>query len=253
MIDRPLEPGKRGIIIGASSGIGASLAKELAGRGWQLAVVARREELLEALREDIDAAGNPQPLIFTHDVTQYDEAPALFQEIVRSLGGVDLLVYNAGVMPSVAANEYAFAKDKAMVDVNLLGGMAWLGQAAVRFERAQSGQIVGIGSIAGDRGRRNNPGYHASKAAFHAYLESLRNRLSQHGVTVTTIKPGMVETEMLANVEKKMMPVSAEAAAAGIARAIAGKKQTAYVPGQWRLVSLIIQHIPSFIFRRLNI
>jgi NAD(P)-dependent dehydrogenase (short-subunit alcohol dehydrogenase family) len=83
-----------------------------------------------------------------------------------------------------------------MVEINLIGAMAWLSPVAEMFQNAKAGQIVGIGSVAGDRGRVGNPGYNTSKAAL-PYLEALRNRLTRHGVNVLTVKPGFVKTEML--------------------------------------------------------
>lgn len=249
---RPLEPQKRAVVIGASAGIGAALVQALVRRGYRVAAVARREKELTVLCEGLNQQLPASALPFSHDVTHYEEVPALFQQITKALDGLDLVVYVAGVMPPVASDEFNFAKDQPMIEVNLLGAIAWLNEAAVRFQRQGSGQIVGIGSIAGDRGRRGMPAYHTSKAALHTYLESLRNRLSQHGVTVTTIKPGMVETAMLKDVSKKMWPISPESAAQQIVRAIKKKKQTVYVPARWQWVSLVIRHLPSFVFRRLN-
>lgn len=250
---RPLELQPKALVIGASSGIGAALLPALAAQGYIVAGVARRQSELEAVCAAVNAKWPGRAHPFVHDVTDYAAAPALFQEITRHLNGLDLVIYVAGVMPPVAASEYEFSKDKWMVDVNLLGAMAWLDQAAIRFERDRRGHIVGIGSIAGDRGRRGNPAYHASKAGLHTYLESLRNRLSRRGVTVTTIKPGMVETQMLEQVDKKMWPVSATDAAAQIVTAIRQRRQTVYIPARWRFVSLVIRHLPSVIFRRLNL
>jgi short-subunit dehydrogenase len=84
-----------------------------------------------------------------------------------------------------------------MVEVNLIGAMAWLNPIAEMFQSAKAGQIVGIGSVAGDRGRVGNPGYNTSKAGLTTYLEALRNRLTRHGVNVLTVKPGFMKTEML--------------------------------------------------------
>lgn len=249
---RPLELQPKALVIGASAGLGAALMPALAAQGYIVAGVARRQSELEAVCAAVNAQWPGRAHPFVHDVTQYAAAPALFQEITHHLNGLDLVIYVAGVMPPVAAAEYDFNKDKSMVDVNLLGAMAWLDQAAIRFERDRRGHIVGIGSIAGDRGRRGNPAYHASKAGLHTYLESLRNRLSQRGVTVTTIKPGMIETQMLEHVDRKMWPISAPDAAAQIMAAIRQRRQTVYIPARWRLVSLVIRHMPSFIFRRLN-
>jgi short-subunit dehydrogenase len=252
---RPLEPRPRAIVVGASSGIGAALTRELAHRGYNVAAVARREAKLNELCQTINAAasGGGTALPYIHNVTHFDETPALFQTITDDLGGLDLIAYVAGVQPPMEPNEYNFDKDQAMVQTNLLGAMAWLGQAAVRFERAQAGQIIAISSIAADRGRRLNPAYNASKAGLDTYLEALRNRLTQHSVTVTTIKPGFVDTILLENAPKTFWVIPPAKAAAIIYRAAQSKKQVVYVPGRWRYVSLIIRNIPSIIFRRLNI
>jgi short-subunit dehydrogenase len=139
-----------------------------------------------------------------------------------------------------------------MIEVNILGAIAWLNQAAVRFDRAGHGHIVGISSIAGDRGRVGAPGYNTSKAALNTYLEALRNRLARRGVTVTTIKPGFVDTRLLANAPKTFWVISPEDAAAQIYSAVRRKKGTVYVPRRWGLVGLIIRHIPSSIFKWMN-
>jgi len=247
---RPLTPQKNAIIIGASSGIGAALVKELMEQGYNVAAVARRQELLNTLQKE--AMGDGTCHIYPHDVTDYEAIPALFQQITADLGGLDLIVYNAGVQTAVSLDEYNFQKDRAMLEINLLGAVAWLNQAAARFERAGSGQIVGIGSVAGDRGRIGSPIYNASKAGLHTYLEALRNRLTRHGVGVTTIKPGFIATSMLDNTPKTFWVISPEEAAQRIIRAADKGKQTIYIPARWGLVMLIIRHIPSFVFRKLS-
>ncbi len=254
---RPLEPQKRTIVIGASSGIGAALLHELAHQGYMVAAVARREALLKELCDSINTAtaNNGDDIRvrpYSHSVTSYAEIPALFQTIVSDLGGLDLVIYNAGVQPVVALDEYNFEKDKTMIDVNLLGAMAWLNETAVRFQRTGHGHIVGIGSIAGERGRVGSPAYNTSKAALHTYLESLRNRLAKHGASVTTIKPGFVDTILLENATKTFWVISPAEAASQIYKAIQRKRQTVYVPARWGLVGLIIRLIPSFIFRRMG-
>ena len=252
---RPLEQQPRAIVIGASSGIGAALVEKLATDGYQVAALARREALLQELKMRCDrVAGEECVHIYAHSVTETDVVPGLFQQVVADLGGLDLIIYNAGVMPTVALDEYDFNKDELMVRVNLLGAMAWLNQAAIRFTRTGGGRIVGISSISGDRGRRGMPAYHTSKGGLSIYLESLRNRLSRHGVTVTTIKPGFVDTEMLASATtgNTFWVISAEEAASSIVAAANRGKQTVYIPWRWGLVMLIIRHIPSLVFRRLS-
>ena len=253
-ITRPLERQRRAVVVGASSGIGAALVGELAQQGYTVAAVARREARLVELCQAINvAAGSRRALPYTHNVNDYEAVPGLFQCVVSDLGGLDLIVYVAGVQPRIEPDEYNFEKDAAMIRVNLLGAIAWLNQAAVRFERAEQGQIAAISSIAGDRGRVGAPVYNASKAGLDTYLEALRNRLSRHGVAVTTVKPGFVDTVLLENAPKTFWVIAPEVAAEKIYRAIEGRKQVVYIPARWRVVSLVIRTIPSFIFRRLSV
>jgi short-subunit dehydrogenase len=250
---RPLEPRPRAIVVGASSGIGAALVRQFANKGYLVAGLARRAELLEELAASLNQPGSPpRVLIFPHDVTCYDEVPGHFETIVHDMGGLDLIVYVAGIQPAVDIHEYNFAKDEVTLKVNLLGAIAWLNQAAERFERTRGGQIAAVSSIAGDRGRVGSPVYNTSKAALNTYLEALRNRLSRYGVTVTTLKSGFVDTPLLANATRTFWVVSPEEAAGQMVRAIEARKQTVYIPGRWRWVGLIVRLIPSFIFRRLR-
>ncbi len=245
----PLEPRFRAIVVGASSGLGAALVRQLASQRYHVAAVARREANLAALR---DSVGKDLVLPYVHDVTEYEQVPMLFDQITRDLGGLDLIIYCAAVQPPVALHEYNFEKDEAMVNTNFLGAVAWLNQAALRFERARAGHIVGISSIAGDRGRVGSPAYNASKAGLDTYLEALRNRLSRYGIVVTTIKPGFVDTDLLKNAPKTFWVVSPEEAAARTLTAIRRRRQVAYVPSRWQFVSLVVRSVPSFIFRRLS-
>ncbi len=248
-VNRPLEPQQRAIVVGASSGLGAALVRRLAAHGYRVAAVARREAELAALRQSV---GRGLVCPYVHDVTEYEQVPLLFDQIVRDLGGLDLIIYVAAVQPPVAPTEYDFTKDRAMLETNLLGAVAWLNQAATRFERGRRGHIVGISSIAGERGRVGSPVYNTSKAGLNTYLEALRNRLSRHGVTVTTIKPGFIDTELLKNAPKTFWVISPDTAAAQTLDAIGRRRQVAFVPPRWRFVGLVVRAMPSAIFRRLN-
>jgi len=245
--------GRRALIVGASSGMGASMVRQLAREGYAVAAVARREELLDALAAEADG-GPGSVLTYAHDVNAIDEIPGLFETIIKDLGGLDLYVYAAGVMPDVEPEEYDTEKDLLMVDVNLGGAIAWTNPVARYFHSQRSGTIVGIGSIAGDRGRKGAPVYGATKAAFATYLESLRNRLAERAVRVVTIKPGMVETPMTEHLDKLVMPVSAERAAKEILKVSRGRLwNVRHVPLRWLGVSLVIRSIPSLLFRRTSI
>ncbi|MEP7234197.1 MAG: SDR family NAD(P)-dependent oxidoreductase [Ignavibacteriota bacterium] len=250
---------KHAIVIGASGGIGEALVYELARQGVSVALVARRTEELERVAAEAsrlaaltDGSRKAAFFQFVHDVTHFSEVPSLFQEITRQLGGLDLIIYNSGIMPAIARDEYNFEKDKTILETNLLGAFAWLNEAAMRFQNAGEGTIVGISSIAGERGRRGMPAYMTSKAAISTYLESLRNRLSQYGVKVVTIKPGVIDTPMSKNAPNKLWLYSPEDAAKEIISAARRGVTVKYVPWKWRIVSFVLHSLPSFIFRRLN-
>jgi len=245
---------KTAIVVGASSGIGAAVARELVRNGWSVALVARRlDELQKLVAHFNERAGAEVTFAIAHDVTDFASVPGVFDRAAGHLGGLAMLVYASGVMPEVGPEEYDFAKDRQMVEVNLLGMMAWCNEAAQFFSRLQSGVIVGIGSVAGDRGRKGQPGYNASKGAQAIFLEALRNRLDSNGVRVVTVKPGPVDTPMTRGLGRMPFMISADQAARTIVRAAAKSRTTVYVPARWGLIMHVIRHIPSFIFRRLDI
>lgn len=244
---------RHAVVVGASSGIGEALARRLASEGAAVALVARREDNLRRITAEINAAHGERAIAVAHDVRALADVPVLVREIARRLGGLDLAIYAAGVMPAVAADEYDTEKDREMLDVNLLGAVAWLNPVADRMARLGRGTIVGIGSVAGDRGRSGNPVYCTSKAGLHAFLEALRNRIATQGVRVVTIKPGFVDTAMTRGKDGLFWVISADRAAEIILDKASRGAVTAYVPARWRLVMTVIRSIPSFVFTRLGI
>ncbi|MDP6763862.1 MAG: SDR family NAD(P)-dependent oxidoreductase [Planctomycetota bacterium] len=245
--------GRRALVIGASSGIGRALVRRLAAEGYGVAALARRKEELASLREECAERGTGEVLVFSHDVQELDEVGGLFERVVRELGGLDLCVFAAGIMPQVAEDEYDTAKDAAMIAVNLTGCVAWLNPVARLFASQRGGTLVGISSVAGDRGRTKAPVYGATKAAMNTYLESLRNRLADHGVHVCTIKPGFVDTAMLGGADDLPWVVSADTAARRILRAARWRVNVRYVPMRWWWVMAVIRAVPSWLFSRFRI
>jgi short-subunit dehydrogenase len=242
------------IVVGASSGIGAALARRLAADGRKVALVARRRAELEELAAEINRdSGREAARAFPHDVRERAAVDAVWAQIEAALGEVLELYYASGVMPDVARDEFDTDKDAAQLEVNALGSMAWCNAAARRFLARKRGAIVGVSSVAQDRGRTGRPGYGASKAAMDHHLEALRNRLWRHGVQVTTIRPGFVRTPMTAAVQGMFWVITTERAADAIVSAVRRRKAIAYVPARWRAVMLVIRNIPSFVFRKLEV
>jgi short-subunit dehydrogenase len=242
---------QRILIVGASSGIGEALALHLAGAGKTLGLVARRQAALARVADEVTRRGG-KAVVEVSDAADPRAVEASWASLLSQMGGIDAVVYAAGVMPDVAPDEFDTAKDQQVIEINVLGAVAWLNCAARHFAPLGRGVICGIGSVAGDRGRRGAPVYGASKAALHTYLESLRNRLAVRGVRVVTVKPGPVRTPMLGD---KRMPltVNADVAAAAIARSLSGGPEVVYVHWLWRWIMLAIRSVPSLIFRKLSV
>lgn len=244
------------IVVGASSGIGAAIVRQLVHEGYRVAALARSQGKLRELAEacaPLALASGGSLAVHAHDVHDADAVPELFERIAREQGGVQLLVYSAGIMPAVALDEYDTGKDLDQIAVNLSGCVAWGNAAARLFRTQRSGTIVGVSSIAGDRGRKGNPVYGTTKAAMNTYLEALRNRLAESGVHVCTVKPGFVDTEMTRGREGLFWLISAEEAARQILSAARSRASVRYVPRRWWFVGAVIRSIPSFLFRHLNV
>lgn len=235
------------IVIGGSSGLGREIACELARQGVRVAAVGRSRTALDEVVQS--GAGNI--LAYEFDVHDFGGTAEMFQGICADLEGLDLIVYAAGIMPPIGPQEFDTVKDLDMIATNLSGCVAWLNEAAMRFQGVGSGSIVGIGSVAGDRGRAGQPVYNATKSAMATYLESLRNRLHRLGVKVVTIKPGPLKTPMTSHLDQSKM-MDAKAAARKVIR-LASKPGEHYLSPVHRMAFSVIRMIPGAIFRRLGI
>ncbi len=240
------------IVVGASSGIGLALARRLATEDRYVVLVARRaEELALQVKLINEGLGEERAFFLVHDAAMLDEADALFGRIEKSLGEAAELHFVAGIMPEVELDEFNTKKDADMFQVNTLGSIAWTNAAASRFQSRGRGHILGVTSVAGDRGRIGRPGYCASKAGQDAHLEALRNRLWRHGVRVTTIRPGFVLTPMTEDLGLKGA-ITADKAAELILKARNKKKAVVYVPFKWKIIMGVVKTIPSFVFRKMS-
>lgn len=241
---------KKIIVVGASSGIGAAIAEQLLKQGNSVVLVARRDKELKKIA---DISGSGKAVILKNDVTEFAKVDSAFKKAVKELGGLDEIYFASGIMEEIAPEEYNTTKDIAMLNTNLLGATAWLNPAAAYFTENKKGKIIGISSIAGDRGRVGNPVYNASKAGFNTYLEALRNRLNKKGIQVVTVKPGFIDTDMTKGRPGLFWLISAEKAAKIILANTDSNKEEFYVPARWGLIGFIIKNIPSFIFKKLSI
>ena len=205
-----------------------------------------------------DAAGRACARAYAHDVRDYVAAPALLRQIGTDLGGqtLQMVVYTAGIMPppESATDAWPFEDERAMLETNTIGAMRWLGLAADLFKARGYGTLVGVSSVAGERGRRGNSAYQASKAALTTWLDSLRYRLKGSGVRVVTVKPGYVATPMTAAIKlPARATISADEAARQIVSAAERGRAMAYVPGYWRPIMWTVRQLPAFVMTRLPV
>jgi len=186
--------GKVALVTGASSGIGEATARALAADGAHVAIAARRNDRLAALRDELESAG-AQVLTLELDVTDEGAARAAVQSAVDKFGALDIVVNNAGVM-LLGPVENADTTDwTRMINTNVLGLM-YLTHAALPHLLASQGTVVQISSVAGRVARSGSAVYNASKHAVNAFSEGLRQEVTGRGVRVVLIEPGMVATEL---------------------------------------------------------
>lgn len=182
---------------GASSGLGEALARELISRGCRVALFARRETVLESLREEMQGSGPSDGiLVQPGDVTDVTRVRAAIREAEERFDGLDVLLLNAGTGDSLYPEEFDSQLVERIFRVNFLGAVYGIEAALPGMLARRSGAIVGISSIAGVRGLPFSGPYCASKAALTTFLESLRVDLRGTGVRVTTVHPGFIRTPL---------------------------------------------------------
>jgi len=240
---------QRVLITGASSGIGAALARELGRRGWAVALLARRRELVDAV-----AAELPQGIGIACDVTDSASVHDAAREAAERLGGpLDLAVANAGLGVTFPAAKFRLADAEEMIRVNVLGMMYLFDAVIPGMVERRSGQFAGVASIAGLRGMPVSAVYSASKAAMQAFLEGTRVELAPHGIAVTTINPGFIATPMTEK-NRFRMPflMKAEEAAAVIADGLERRARVIEFPRPMSLLMRTMRLVPDAIYDTLT-
>jgi short-subunit dehydrogenase len=239
------------IITGASSGIGWSLAQELARQGTRVGLVARRREKLEELADEITRQGGRSALAAA-DVGHQSQVTEAIQQLARELGPVELLVANAGIGMPTLLNPTNIADVEAMFRINVLGMIYAFDAVLPQMIERRAGHLAGISSMASYMGLPGESAYCASKAAMNTYLEGLRIRVRDYGIAVSTICPGFVRTPMT-EVNKFHMPwlLEADDAARRIVRALVRRKKVFNFPWQMACLVAITRWLPDWMLVRM--
>lgn len=236
---------KKAIVIGASSGIGKELAIILAKNGYEVGLMARRTELLEAAKKEISTKCHTGYI----DVAKIPDAIDNIRKMIETMDGVDVVVINAGT--GFFNPELDWSKEKHTLDVNVYGFCALADEMYKYFAKQGRGHIVGISSIAALIGNANAPAYNASKAFMSNYLEGLRKKAYQENkaIIVTDIKPGFVDTALVQG-DNLFWVATPTKAAEQIYAAIKHQRSHAYITRRWRLIAWVLKLTPSWLYQR---
>ena len=247
--------GKSAVILGAASTAARYVAHEFARAGYALALADVEIEETEVIARDVRVRFDTPCHALPFDALDFGSHEAFADQCAELLGGEpEGVVLCFGYMPEQADAEADFALVKRSIDVNFTGAASILEIYARRFAARKHGFIGAISSVAGDRGRKTNYLYGSAKAGFTAYLSGLRNRLQSAKVSVTTIKPGFMDTKMTYGMPLPgPLVASPQASGRAIFRAVTRGKNEAYILFFWRYIMLIIRHIPEFLFKRMSI
>jgi len=243
------------VVVGATSGIASAICKELAGQGANLILLGRNADELEKMSADLQIRYEVDVHIVEFQATEF----RLHADVARrchDLADGDLTAVYICHGNLIAQQESQESSDLMLssLEVNMTSFVTICEPFAEILETQGYGRLIGISSVAGDRGRQSNYIYGAAKAGVTAYLSGLRNRLFHKGVHVMTVKPGFVATKMTAGLldPKSPMVATPEKVARDIVRASKRRKNILYTPRRWCLIMTIIESIPEFIFKRMK-
>jgi decaprenylphospho-beta-D-erythro-pentofuranosid-2-ulose 2-reductase len=241
------------LIVGATSAIAHETAKFFAKDGAAFFLVGRNSEKLQMIADDLKVRGAQCVEMYVLDVTDLDRHQEMIQAAVDGLGGIDTALIAHGTLGDQQLCQQSVAKTMEEFTSNCTSVISLATLLANYFEQQRRGCLAVISSVAGDRGRQSNYVYGSAKGAVTLFLQGLRGRLHKSGVSVVTVKPGMVDTPMTASLKKGLLFTSPRAVGQGTYEAIKKGKEVVYLPWFWRAIMLVVRSIPERVFKRLSI
>lgn len=246
-------PPHRILILGATSAIAIAVARELIAPDARFFLVARNGAKLDAVRNDLLTRGAASVASHVMDLDDTGAHEQMLTRAVQDLGSIDLALVAHGILGDQAQAQTAFPAAAAILYTNFFSAVSLITWLANYFEQQRKGTLAVISSVAGDRGRKSNYVYGASKGALNIFLDGVRNRVDRSGVHVLTIRPGFVATPMTAHLPQGPLFASPAQVGKDIVKAIIARKDVVYVPWFWRPIMFIIRSVPEFIFKKLNL
>ncbi len=241
------------LVLGATSGIAEATCRVWAAHGHHLFLVARNSEKLDMVAADLRTRGAGSVHTAVADLDDTAGHHNLLTHAVNSLTGLDIAYLAHGILGDQHTAEQDFPHAAQILHTNLVAPVSLLTWLANFCAQRRSGTLAVLSSVAGDRGRKSNYLYGASKAGLSAFLGGLRNRVDREGVTVLNIKPGPVRTAMTSGMKGSSKFADVDKVAQTIVSAIDKRRDTLYVPFQWQPIMFVIRHIPERIFKKLNL
>lgn len=239
------------LILGATSDMAVAIARQLALEGYSITLAARNTERLQALEGDLRVRYKVTVSSARFDALDFASHESFYNALPER---PDVVICVFGFLGDQPTAQQDWRHAQLIIDSNYTGAASILNVVANDFERRRKGVIIGISSVAGDRGRQSNYFYGSAKAGFTAYLSGLRNRLYHHGAHVITVKPGFVKTKMIEDLATPgPLTASPKAVAKKISSAIKRKSNVVYVLSVWSLIMFVIKAIPEAIFKRLKL
>lgn len=238
------------LVLGATSDMAKAISREFARRGFNVILAARNAERLYSLSKDLMIRFNVETKLIEFDALHYHD----HQNVLNLLSHKCTVVLCAfGYLGDQDIARKNWNESRKIIDVNYTGAVSILNVIADHWQEREEGTIIGISSVAGDRGRSSNYIYGSAKAAFSVYLDGLRNKLFHHGLHVMTVKPGFVLSKMTSHLElPDKLTVSPDQVAKAIFKGYRKSANTLYIGGIWRLIMIVIRNIPEQIFKRLK-
>ena len=239
------------LIVGAKSDIAKAIAREYSKNGYDLYLASRDSPALEDFANDIRVRTEQNVEILELDILDYQSHQAFYDNLKEKPLGVLSAIGYLGEQKNAQSD---FDEAKRIIDTNYTGVVSLFNIIANDFEERRSGFIVGISSVAGDRGRKSNYIYGSAKSALSTYLSGLRNRLYEAQVQVLTVKPGFVATKMTEDMDlPEKLIAQPDSVAEDIYKAQQKGKNILYTKWIWKYIMMIISNIPEFIFKKMSI
>lgn len=236
------------LLLGATSDIGLAIAETFAANGYHIQLAARNPQLLSEAQKDLQIRYNITCQVYAFDAVQFQTHQDFYNSLLQL---PDVVVYAAGYMMDNEKAVGEWEEAKRTIDTNYTGAVSVLNIVAAHFARRGTGVIVGISSVAGERGRKSNYIYGSAKAAFTAYLSGLRHALYSNGVHVVTVLPGFVDTKMTQHLTlPPKLTALPEQVGNAVYKAVNNKTNVLYVKPVWRWIMQVITNIPEPLFKK---